>query len=712
MIRTALLLTLFVGSCATPPPPADPAPQLGDIFKDPPGPGLPQGISFSSDGGRLAFRQRREGSKLNDLWSLDLATGRKKLLYRAEGEQALSAEEKSARERRRERGRGVGRFFWNPKAPHLLLPLSGDLFLLRDGELERVTETKAPELTPAWSPDGRAVAYVRQQNLYVRKIGADERKLTSAGKAKIRCGLAEFIAQEELGRHRGFWWSEDSQRLAYVHTDSTKVPEFFMHDFLHETGRTIPQEYPRAGDANATWKLGVVAAKGGNTVWMTVKGEYLARVAWFPDGALAVQTLDRAQKELTFHRCDPKTGESTVLFHERDPAWVQLHRDTRLLKDGRILWSSERSGRRHLYLFEKGEWKTLTSGDWDVRGGVSVDEDRGEVWFSAASKNARERHLQRVSLDGGAVTRVTKRPGWHATVVSPDHRYFVDAYSRAHIPPRVTLRRAAGDVVAELGAEPARDGVSAPRFLEIPGADGAPMHAMFMRTAVPGKRPVVMYVYGGPGSQSVADRWRGTRYLFHTRLVHAGFHVLVCDNRGCGGRGRDSTRSVARALCQLEVEDQAAGAAWLAERRDVDKSRIGIWGWSYGGTMALQCIVRKSETFAAAVAVAPVTDWRDYDTAYTERYMGTPKDNPDGYRDGSPISVADQLSRPLLLVHGFKDDNVHFRGAVAFLHKAQQAGRALDVDFYPRGAHGIGGNTEKRLLFERMERFFAASLGR
>jgi len=685
---------------------------MGDIFRDQPGPGLPEGIAFSADGGRLAFRQRREGTKLNDLWSFDVGTGQKKLLYRAEGEQALSTEEKSERERRRERGRGVGRFIWNPKAPHLLLSLSGDLFLLRDGELERVTETKEPELTPAWSPDGHAVAYVRQQNLYARRIGAAERKLTSSGKGKIRCGLAEFIAQEELGRHTGFWWSKDSQRLAYVETDSTKVPEFFMHDFLHETGRSIAQEYPRAGDPNVTWKLGVVSAKGGPTIWVKVKGEYLARVAWFPDGALAVQTLDRAQKDLTFYRCDPKTGEATVLFHERDSAWVQLHRDTRLLEDGRIVWSSERSGRRHLYVFEKGGWKTLTSGDWDVRGGVSVDEERGEVWFSASSTNARERHLHRVSLDGGAVMRVTKRPGWHATAISPDHRYFVDTYSRTHVPPRVTLRDSAGVVVAELGAQPEQAGVSAPKFLEIPGADGRPMHAMFLRTDHPGERPVVMYVYGGPGSQSVVDRWRGTRFLFHMRLVHAGFHVLVCDNRGCGGRGRDSTRAVDRALCQLEVEDQAAAAAWLAARRDVDAERIGIWGWSYGGTMALQCLLRKPATFAAAVAVAPVTDWRDYDTAYTERYMGTPTDNPDGYRDGSPISVAAKLVRPLLLVHGFTDDNVHFRGAATFLHKAQQAGRTVDVDFYPRGAHGIGGKTERKLLFGRMERFFAASLSR
>ncbi|MFQ5845719.1 MAG: DPP IV N-terminal domain-containing protein, partial [Planctomycetota bacterium] len=293
----------------------------------------------------MTYLLRREDSRVSDLWAYDPATGQKKLLLRAEGEQELSPRERADRERRRARHRGIGRYSWNPEDGSILLPLSGDLHRLRDGALERLTETEAPELGAAWSPDGRALAYVRNANLHVR-AGGEERPLTSEGGGKVRCGLPEFIAQEELGRRCGLWWSPDSQSIAYVRTDSGGVPLFRMHDYLPWRGETVEQEYPRAGDRNVAWRLGVVPAAGGETVWMKVQDEYLARVDWMPGGDLAVQVLNRPQTRLRLYRCDPATGESALLLEERDQDWVSLHRDLFFLEDGRFTWTSERSGFR------------------------------------------------------------------------------------------------------------------------------------------------------------------------------------------------------------------------------------------------------------------------------------------------------------------------------------------------------------------------------
>ena len=295
-LRIPLFLCAFVAACAAAAPPATSF-SLEDAFEH----GrsrLPGRFAFSKDGARIAYVQPRADEPLSDLWVYDVATGRRKIAVSAEGAQSLTPEQKASRERRRDRARGVTRFAWNPVDASLLVPLSGDLYVLRDGELTRLTKTKEPERDPQWSPNGRAIAFVRNQNLFVLERER-EHALTTDGKDRVRCGLAEFIAMEELGRHRGYWWASDSKRIAYVETDSADVPLFHMHDYLPETGRSVPQEYPRAGDPNVKWRLGVVGARGGETVWMKIEGEYLARVDWTPGGQLVAQVLDRPQKVLT-----------------------------------------------------------------------------------------------------------------------------------------------------------------------------------------------------------------------------------------------------------------------------------------------------------------------------------------------------------------------------------------------------------------------------
>jgi len=671
---------------------------------------MPRRFRFFPDGKRIAYlKAREEQGHLSDLWEYDISQGRRSLLVRAPGRQALSAAEVAAKERRRDKGRGIGEYRINPVDGSILLLLSGDLHLFRNGKLTRLASTRSHERNPRWAPDGKAIAYVRRNNLYVRR-GEVEQRLTWEGIGKTRCGLAEFIAMEELGRHEGFWWSPDSRSIAYVCTGSRRVPVFRIADPGKPRGGVIEQEYPRAGDPNVSWSLRVVPATGGRPVLMQVKGEYLVRVDWMPDGRLVVQTSNRMQMQLDLWECDPRTGRAVRLLSESDHSWVAFHDNLRFLEDGRFLWTSERSGRRHIYLRGKDSPIALTKGPWDVASVLGVEEKNGFVHFVAARESPHERHLYRVRLDGTEVVRLTAERGWHSIRRSRNGAWFIDTYSAIGIPPRIVLRDATGAIKAELANSKRLPAWRAPELLKIPAADGQQLEAMLYRSAMPGKRPAIVYCYGGPGSHLVRNRWGGVFHLWHTRMAQRGYHVLLLDGRGTGGYGVDWRRCVAGQLCDWEVKDQAAGAAWLGQQEFADPARIGIWGWSYGGTLTLMALLKAPGRFAAGVAVAPVTDWRDYDTAYTERYLGLPGDNPEAYAKSSPVTYAAGLKRPVLLVHGMLDDNVHFRNAVNFVEQAGPARKWIETDFYAKGRHGISDPASRLALFRRMERFWDARL--
>jgi len=627
------------------------------------------------------------------------------VLIRAQGRQKLSEAQKAARERRRERGFGVTAFSWRASGREILVPRSGDLYLWRDGKLDRLTKTKAAERNARWSPDGRLLAYVRDDNLFVRDVDANkERQLTTWGGGRRRCGLAEFIAGEELGRHRGFWWSKDSKQLAYVRTDSTEVPEFDVPRALGVRGTPHTQEYPRAGDSNVEWSLWTIEVASGADTKVPVGGEYLVRTEW-DDAGLLVQTSDRAQRVLRLARWDGT--RLSLLTEERDPAWVRFHRDYRSLRDGRYLWSSPRSGWRHLYLDNR---VPLTTGSWDVASVVAVEEERGRVLFMASREAPYWRRLHSIGLDGESPRVLTPEPGWHSVTASKGGRWLVDTYSRATEPPRIVLRDSEGRILREIARAKEVPGLVRPAFLRIKAADGTMLQAMLYRAPRTTPGPAIVHTYAGPESHMVVDRWGGATQLWHQRMVQRGYSILKVDGRGAGGYGHAFSRIVSGRLCDWEVRDQAAGAAWLGTQPEVDAKRIGVWGWSYGGTMTLMCLQNAGNVFAAGVAVAPVADWHDYDTAYTERYLGLPKDNKKDYRLSSPVFGAAKLKRPLLLAHGIADDNVHWRNSIAYVDAVQRAGQLIEMDFYPRGKHGIGGTRERKLLFRRMERFWDREL--
>ena len=405
----ALILVLLAGSAA--------AQQLSleQVFARPAG-NLPRSFAFSPDGKKLTYLLARGGG-LSDLWAMDLETGERVVLVEAKRKQTLTAEEKAARERRRERGFGVTGYAWQPGGEAILIPRSGDAYLWR-GEMELLIKRARD---PRWSPDGTRIAFVRDKNLFVFDLeGRKETQLTTWGGGTRRCGTAEFIAMEELGRHRGFWWAPDSKRIAYVRTDSKGVPTFRIPNPLHERNEPQAQVYPRAGDPNVKWSLHVT----GRDEPVAVSGEYLVRVNWEDD--LYVQTANRAQTSLRLW----KNGE--VIHEEKDDAWVRFHRDFRVLPDGRILWSSERSGRRHLYV----DGKAVTSGDWDVASVAGLDDHR---IFYLADEGA-ERKLYAVRFDGTQRTLLTPEPGFHSVTMSEDGLWIVDTHSRATQPPRIVLK--------------------------------------------------------------------------------------------------------------------------------------------------------------------------------------------------------------------------------------------------------------------------------
>ena len=643
-------------------------------------------------------------------------------------------------------GAEVDATHWSEDGRRLLVESDGDLYIWNraDDRTRRLTRTDVAEEDPKLSPTGDRVAFVRQADLYAIDLGTgEERRLTTGGvPGEILHGTTDWVYWEEIwGRAgTGFWWSPDGRRIAYYRFDDREVGEFPLIDPLPPYPRVEPQRYPKAGSVNPTVQVGVLDVATGETTWMETgtgtDGDhpYLARVDWTPDGeALAIQRLDREQDALHLLFCrpaGPEAGSCRVVIEERSPTWVNLGDDLAFLPDGRFVWGSERSGWRHLYLYSTaGELLTrLTAGDWsvtsldhvDAGGDVAIATGHGQGPLGAA-----ERQVYRVPLSGGGARRLTTASGWHGAEVSPDGRFWLHTWNDADHPgwERVERLGAEGDqaVVAELPSEPpAFDPQSLPRwrFFEIDGPGGAKLPArMLVPPGVDPESPdeatpvpAIMYHYGGPGSQVVTDSWgsRG-RGLWHKMMAQRGYAVLSVDNRASTFFGKPGEDRVHRRFGPENLAAQKAGAAYLSSLPWVDGSRIGLWGWSGGGTHTLYSLTASPGTWRAGVAGAPVTDWRYYDSIWTERYLDHPEDNQEGYDASSPVTYATDLEDRLLIVHGQADDNVHPQSTHAYVDRLIEAGIPFEMALYPGQKHGFRG-AAARHFYQRMTEFFERTL--
>ena len=700
-----------------------------------------RGVRIAPDGTRVTFLRGREDDRYQlDLWEYHREDGEQRMLVNSlallGAPEELDEVEKARRERQRIFFRGIIEYEFAPDGRSLLFPLGGDLYYLPlGGEPRRLTETDATETDARVSPAGGFVSFIRDQNLHVVDLATGaERALTDEGGGTVSFGMAEFVAQEEMYRFTGYWWSPDDRFLAFTRVDEARVTLVERYEIGAGGVTTVPQRYPFAGEANAEVTLHLLELATGEVtdVPFDASGDdYLVRVDWSPDGTLAVQRQSRDQQRLDLLFVDPESGDRRVVLTERSDTWINLHSDLTFFDDGsRFLWTSERDGFRHLYLYAKDGrlLGQLTRGDWALaetgRGGGAVralDEARAEVWVQGAMESPLEQHLYRVSLAGDEVPRrVTEAGGWHETTVSPDGSFFIDRGDAPDRPPYTAIRDAEGRLLSWVLENPLdADHPYAPywsghvpsTYGTLPGADGTPLHYELLKPPgfdPAGSVPAIVYVYGGPGGASVHRRWSVD---FRQFLARQGFVVFTVDNRGTGGRGTAFDDPIYRAMGGVEIEDQVAGARWLAGQPGVDPQRVGIFGGSYGGYMTLLALMKAPEVYAAGAALAPVTDWRLYDTHYTERYMGDPGEG-DAYARSNPVSYVEGLEDPLLLVHGMADDNVFFDHSVKLMAALQQARKPFELMTYPGKRHRITGEDERvhlyRLMFDFFERHLAA----
>jgi len=672
----------------------------------------PRKAELSPDG-RLAtvLRNRADDRDRWDLWAIDTSTGQARMLVDSAkvgsgGE--ISEAEKMRRERARVGGsKGIVDYEWAPDGKSILVPIDGDLYLATlEGDVRRLTSTPESELDAHVSADGHYVSFVRNQNLFAVDLATGaERQLTRDGGGTITCGTAEFVAQEEMDRFTGHWWAPGDKALAVECYDEAKVQVVTRAAIGADGTRTFEQRYPAAGTANVAVSLWVISADGSARVKVDMGANpdiYLARADWAPDGrTLYVQRVSRDQKRLDMLAVDPATGASRVLFGETSPTWVNLNDDFRPLKDGSLIWGSERSGYKHLYRFAHGRWTQLTHGDWTLEtnaqshpaGLIGVDEKAHRLFFSANKDDVLESQVYALDyLHPGEPRRLTERGYWNeASMDKAGTRLLVQRSSPSQ-PPQVYLADATGKRVAWLeenrldASHPYAPYLASHRpvtYGTVRTPDGATLHyEMITPVLEPGKRyPVFFEHYGGPHAQQVKRAWMNPLAQY---WVSKGWIYFQVDNRGSANRGKAFEDSLYHAMGSTEVADQAAGARWLQQQAFVDPNRIATFGWSYGGYMTLKMLEANPGLYAAGVAGAPVTRWELYDTFYTERYLGMPP-----YDASNTIADAGKIRDPLLMLHGMADDNVVFENGTTMYAALQDKSVLFEMAVYPGQTHGF-----------------------
>ena len=699
---------------------------------------LTRGIEWSPDSKEISYLQNDTAGE-KELWTMDAATGARKVLVKAETMAAVTQPEKT----KATQATGLGRiepenYQWAPHGDALLFIGSSNLVLL---DLKTMTPKTllsggADIQDVKFSPDEKWVSFVRGFNLWVvSTAGGDAHAVTTGGSEAVLKGQLDWVYPEELNTSTAYWWAPDSSKIAYYQMDERPVTRYPIVDMSSPAGNIEYTRFPQAGEANPIVRVGVVAVAGGETKWMDTGANtdvYQARVDWLRDSnRIAIQRLNRGQNELDLLFCDAATGVAQNILTETDKYWVNISDDLYFFSDGkRFLWSSERTGFRHYYLYDLTgkEIEQITSGDWAITGSSgfgpgaaahpSVDEAHGYIYFLSNKDSVPETQLYRVSLGDKRIERITKLPGTHDVIIAPDDSAFVDEYSNVMTPPQQDLYRVDGKAVAVINenkiGELAEYALSRPEFLTVAADDGTKLYGMMIKPAhfdASRKYPVLIDVYGGPQVQNVRNDWSGNNFLWLEMMAEKGFVIFSLDNRGSYNRGHAFETPIYHQFGKVELEDQLAGVNYLKSLPFVDANRIGIWGWSYGGYMTLDAMFDAPGVFKAGVSVAPVSDWHLYDTIYTERYMGRPQDDPEGYKNSSPGNHAAALTGKLLLAHGTGDDNVHFANTSEVINQMIQGGKyPTELAIFPGRGHSIGDRPARIQLFERITQFFMNNL--
>jgi len=653
-------------------------------------------------------QNRRTGQGVEWL-KVDAASGRSSPLFDVDRmESAIAALPNAGRPEARQLARGSD-LDLNPGGTAALLSVADDLYLFdfRTNALTRLTAKPGEEEDPGFSPDGSHVAFVRGNNLFVVDVATQsEQAITSDGDAQTLNGRLDWLYQEEIygrGHFRAFWWSPDSARIAFLRLDERPVPEYTVVDHLPYRQSLEVTDYPKAGDPNPLVTLGIARASDGQTKWVSLDpykdtDTLIVNVAWTPDSRSVVhQVQNREQTWLDLNLADATNGAAHRLLRETTPAWVNENGNPVWLRDGSFLWFSEQTGFKQLYRVSADgrEKRPITPGQWDVRQLHGIDQAAGVIYFAAGARDHLNTEIFRIRLDGSDMTRVSQTDGTHTATFSPGFSYFVDERSTLSSPAQMRLHDKSGRELRVIEANAVRAlgtyRLATPELVQVKARDGFMMDALLIKPPDfdPGKRyPVYQFTYSGPGTAQVRNDWGGTQYLFHQLLAQQGVIVWILDNRSAGGRGAQAQWPVYGRLGEMELRDLEDGVTWLKQQPYVDSAHIIMSGWSYGGFMTTYALTH-STSWSAGIAGGPVTDWRDYDTIYTERYMKLPSNNAEGYRRTAPRFAAEQLHGRLLLLHGTMDDNVHVQNTLQFAYELERAGKPFEMMLYPRSRHGI-----------------------
>jgi dipeptidyl-peptidase-4 len=720
----------------------------------------PETIKWSPDGTKVSFVQRDDAGEHGELWYVDAVTGEKKILASETKLSQLApstSKIKDEREKERVTRYHVAAYTWSPDSQHLLFDSQGQLWYYRldTGTATQLTSSPDASEDPKFSPDGNRIAFVRKHNLYVHPVYGEEgeRPLTRDEKDKdkdkdrdadkekednILNGEVDWVYAEELDVRSNFFWSPEGKEILFLQMDETRVPTYPITNWLPTHPRLEQEKYPKAGDPNPSVHLGVVSSNGGKVHWIRFGNDddtYMPRFGWIREGWAWAEILNRKQDVMDLYFIDVKAGQvRKVLTESSSDAWVNVNDDFRILKSGdRFLWTSWRDGHTHIYLYSFNAQdpmaadakleRQLESGDYEVMAISGVDEAAGTVFFTANKDDPRQEKIFSVKLDGSGMQSLSSssEDGNYAASFADDGKHFVETHSATLTPPKISVCAVGAPCVKIWEARSVAEYnpiVSKP--LEFKADDGTVLYGYLTlprlspQTAdgnqkAPIPIPLIVHIYGGPAAQTVQDAWGGSTELFHQILANEGYAIFSVDNRGTPNRGKKFSAAIRLQSGPVELKDQLTSLDQLyAQFPQLDRARTAIWGWSNGGSMTLYALTH-SDRFKAGISVAPVTSWRNYDSIYTERYMGLTKDNGSAY-DDSIVSAASSLHGSLLLVHGTSDDNVHFQNSIQMTDALIKAGKQFRLMVYPDKTHGISGSDTRTQLFHMMEDFWNKEL--